>query len=148
MNASAKLRQLLSGKGIVAAPGVFNAAVALLAEDAGFECLYFSGAAFANSMGLPDLGATTLSEVAEAAGRIKVTVPSLPLIVDVDTGFGEVVNVTRTVNEMERRGVAGIQIEDQVMPKRCGHLDGKEVVEPFEMAKKIIAARPRQGQGL
>jgi len=113
----------------------------LLAEEAGFECLYFSGAAFANSMDLPDLGVTTLSEVAEAAGRITAAVPSLPLIVDVDTGFGEAVNVARTVREMEKAGAAAIQIEDQVMPKRCGHLDGKEVVEPAEMAKKVIAAK-------
>lgn len=137
----ARLRRLLSEKKIIAAPGVFNPAVALLAEEAGFECLYFSGAAFANSMGLPDLGVTTLSEVAEAAGRISAAVTSLPLIVDVDTGFGEAVNVARTVREMEKAGAAAIQIEDQVMPKRCGHLDGKEVVEPAEMAKKIIAAK-------
>jgi len=137
----AKLRKLLSGKRTIAALGVFNPAVALLAQDAGFECLYFSGAAFANSLGLPDLGVTTLSEVAEAAGRIAAAVPSLPLIVDVDTGFGEAVNVARTVREMEKAGAAAIQIEDQVMPKRCGHLEGKEVVEPTEMAKKIIAAK-------
>ena len=87
-DAGAKLRKLLSGRRTIAAPGVFNPAVALLAEEAGFECLYFSGAAFANSLGLPDLGVTTLSEVAEAAGRISAAVPSLPLIVDVDTGFG------------------------------------------------------------
>jgi methylisocitrate lyase len=137
----ARLRRLLSGKNTIATPGVFNPAVALLAEEAGFQCLYFSGAAYANSMGLPDLGVTTLSEVAEAAGRISATVPSLPLIVDVDTGFGETVNVARTVREMEKVGAAAIQIEDQVMPKRCGHLQGKEVVEPAEMAKKLIAAK-------
>jgi len=144
----ARLRKLLSGKKTIAAPGVFNPAVALLAEEAGFECLYFSGAAFANSMGLPDLGVTTLTEVAEASGRIAAAVPSLPLIVDVDTGFGEAVNVARTVREMEKAGAAGIQIEDQVMPKRCGHLDGKEVVEPAEMAKKIIAAKAAAKTGL
>lgn len=137
----AKLRRLLSSKNTIATPGVFNPAVALLAKEAGFECLYLSGAAFANSMGLPDLGVTTLSEVAEATARITAAVPSLPLIVDVDTGFGEAVNVARTVQEMERAGAAAIQIEDQVMPKRCGHLEGKEVVEPVEMAKKIIAAK-------
>ncbi len=137
----ARLRRILSGKRTIAVPGVFNPAVALLAGEAGFECLYFSGAAFANSMGLPDLGVTTLTEVAEAAGRISAAVPSLPLIVDVDTGFGEAVNVSRTVHEMEKAGAAAIQIEDQVMPKRCGHLDGKEVVEPAEMAKKVIAAK-------
>jgi methylisocitrate lyase len=137
----ARLRKLLSGKNTIATPGVFNPAVALLAEEAGFQCLYLSGAALSNSMGLPDLGVTTLSEVAEAAARITAVVPSLPLIVDVDTGFGEAVNVARTVREMERAGAAAIQIEDQVMPKRCGHLDGKGVVEPAEMAKKVIAAK-------
>ena len=147
-HSAARLRKLLAGKKPVAAPGVFNPAVALLAEEAGFECLYFSGAAFANSMGLPDLGVTTLTEVAEASGRIAAAVPSLPLIVDVDTGFGEAVNVARTVREMEKAGAAGIQIEDQVMPKRCGHLDGKEVVEPAEMAKKIVAAKAAAKNGL
>ncbi len=143
-----KLRTLLSGKRTVAVPGVFNPAVALLAEEAGFEGLYLSGAAFANSLGLPDLGVTTLTEVADAAAGITSAVPSLPLIVDVDTGFGETVNVSRTVAAMERAGAAGIQIEDQVMPKRCGHLEGKEVVEPLEMVKKILAARSAAKTGL
>ncbi len=147
-DASARLRRLLSGKRTVAVPGVFNPAVALLAREAGFECLYLSGAALSNSMGLPDLGVTTLTEVAEAAARISEAVPSLPLIVDVDTGFGEALNVSRTVREMEKAGVGAIQIEDQVMPKRCGHLDGKEVVEPAEMAKKIIAAKAAAKSGL
>jgi methylisocitrate lyase len=147
-DAVAKLRKLLSGKGITAVPGVFSPAVALLAEEAGFECLYFSGAAFANSLGLPDVGVTTLSEVAEAAGWVTAAVPSLPLIVDVDTGFGEAVSVARTVREMEKIRAAAIQIEDQVMPKRCGHLDGKEIVEPAEMAKKIIAAKAAAKTGL
>jgi methylisocitrate lyase len=147
-DAGARLRKLLSRKGATAVPGVYNPAVALLAEEAGFKCLYLSGAAFANSMGLPDVGVTTLTEVAEAASRISAAVPSLPLIVDVDTGFGEAVNVSRTVKEMERAGASAIQIEDQVMPKRCGHLDGKEVVEPVEMAKKIIAAKAAAKAGL
>jgi methylisocitrate lyase len=147
-DAGARLRKLLSGRRTIAAPGVFNPAVALLAEAAGFECLYFSGAAFANSLGLPDVGVTTLTEVAQAAGRISAAVPSLPLIVDVDTGFGEAVNISRTVREMEKAGAAAIQIEDQVMPKRCGHLDGKEVVEPAEMAKKIIAAKAAARTGM
>ncbi|MDA4116947.1 MAG: methylisocitrate lyase [Thaumarchaeota archaeon] len=136
-----KLRNILNGRRTVAVPGVFNPAVALLAERAGFESLYLSGAAFANSLGLPDLGVTTLTEVADAAERISSAVPSLPLIVDVDTGFGEAVNVTRTVARMEKAGAAAIQIEDQVVPKRCGHLEGKEVVEPLEMVKKLLAAK-------
>jgi methylisocitrate lyase len=145
---SARLRKLLSGRRTIAAPGVFNPAVALLAEEAGFECLYFSGAAFANALGLPDVGVTTLTEVAEAAGRVSAAVPSLPPIVDVDTGFGEAINISRTVREMEKAGAAAIQVEDQVMPKRCGHLDGKEVVEPAEMAKKIIAAKAAARTGI
>lgn len=147
-DAGERLRKLLSGRRTIAVPGVFNPAVALLAEEAGFECLYLSGAALANSLGLPDVGVTTLTEVAEAAGRISAAVPSLPLIVDVDTGFGEAVNISRTVREMENAGAAAIQIEDQVMPKRCGHLDGKELVGPEEMAKKIIAAKAAAKTGM
>lgn len=145
---SARLRRLLSGRGAVAVPGVFNPAVALLAEEAGFKCVYLSGAAFANSMALPDLGVTTLSEVSAAARSVTAAVPSIPLIVDVDTGFGETLNVGRTVREMESAGAAAVQIEDQVMPKRCGHLSGKEVVAPEEMAKKILAARRAVTTGL
>ena len=144
---ASRLRKLLSGRAI-AVPGVYNPAVALLAKEAGFKCLYLSGAAFANSLGLQDVGLTTLTEVAEIAGKIASAVPSLPLVVDVDTGFGEAVNVARTVRRMEKAGAAAIQIEDQVMPKRCGHLDGKEVVEPSEMAKKIIAAKETAAGGL
>lgn len=142
-----RLRAILAGRKTVPVPGVFNPAAALLAQEAGFRCLYLSGAAFSNSLGLPDLGVTTLSEVAEAADRICSAV-ELPLIVDVDTGFGEAVNVARTVRAMERSGAAAVQIEDQVMPKRCGHLSGKEVVEPEEMAKKIIAARSASRKGI
>ncbi len=114
--------------------------MARLAEKAGFSCVYFSGGGYANLQGLPDLGVTTLSEVSAAARSITSLV-DLPLIVDVDTGFGEAVNVERTVGEMERARVAAIHIEDQVMPKRCGHLAGKEVVQIEEMTKKLIAAK-------
>jgi len=148
LGSGGKLRALLSGKRAVAAPGVFNPAVALLAREAGFRCLYLSGAAFANSLGLPDLGVTTLSEVAEAAAKITTAVPAVPLIVDADTGFGEVLNVSRAVAALERAGAAAIQIEDQVMPKRCGHLDGKELVDQTEMAKKVIAAKTATKGGL
>lgn len=135
------LRRILSKRGPTPVPGVFNPAVALLAEEAGFQCLYLSGAALSNSMGLPDLGVTTLSEVVEATRGVTRAVPSLPVVVDADTGFGEAVNVARAVRELEGAGAAAVQIEDQVMPKRCGHLKGKEVVEAGEMAKKLIAAR-------
>ncbi len=128
-------------------PGVFNPAVALLAARAGFKALYFSGAAFSGSLGLPDLGVTTLTEVADAVDQI-TSRTGLPLIVDVDTGFGEAVNVARTVAELERVNAAAIQIEDQVMPKRCGHLKGKQLVPSEEMVKKLIAAKEAAASGL
>lgn len=145
--ATNSLSSLIRKNGTVVAPGVFSPSVALLAQQAGFECAYFSGAGFANLTGLPDIGITTLSEVATAVREI-TAVSKIPLIVDVDTGFGEPVNVARTVSEIERAGAAAIQIEDQVMPKRCGHLSGKEVVAPEEMTKKIIAAKQARKTGL
>src|SRR5712692_3537178 len=138
--AASSLRTLISGRSIVVAPGVFSPIVAQLAERVGFKAIYFSGGGFANLLGMPDLGVTTLAEVSEAARRI-VYVSELPLIVDVDTGFGEAVNVMRAVSELGAAGAAGAQIEDQVMPKRCGHLEGKEVVEIDEMVKKLVSAR-------
>ncbi len=145
MSQAGSLRKLVGGKDIVVAPGVFSPAVALLAERTGFKALYFSGAAFSNLLGLPDLGITTLPEVTRAAGEITAQAKS-PLIVDADTGFGEALNVMRTVREMRRIGAAAVQIEDQVLPKRCGHLDGKELVEPDEMVKKILSAE-REAKG-
>lgn len=135
-----RLRRLISGGGCLPVPGVFAPSVALLAQKAGFKAVYLSGAAHSGLLGLPDIGLTTLSEVAAAAAQI-TSVTTLPLIVDVDTGFGEALNVARTVAEMEKAGAAGIQIEDQVMPKRCGHLDGKQVVSMEEMVRKIVAAK-------
>jgi methylisocitrate lyase len=131
---------MLAAESGIVAPGVFSPIAAQLAEKAGFSCLYFSGGGYANLQGLPDLGVTTLSEVCGAARSI-TTLVDLPLIVDADTGFGEAVNVMRTVREMEASRVAAIHIEDQVMPKRCGHLEGKELVSAEEMTKKIVAAR-------
>jgi len=139
-SAASSLRRLISGRSIVVAPGVFSPIVAQLAERAGFKAIYFSGGGFANLLGMPDLGVTTMTEVAEAARRV-IYVSQLPLIVDVDTGFGEAVNVMRAVRELGRAGAAAAQIEDQVMPKRCGHLEGKEVVEIDEMVKKLVSAR-------
>lgn len=134
------LRKLLARKKTIAVPGTFSPAIALLAKNMGFESIYFSGAAFSNLLGLPDLGVTTLTELTDAVRKI-TSIVDLPLIVDADTGFGEAVNVSRTVSELEWAGASAIQIEDQVMPKRCGHLTGKEVVEPSEMVKRIIAAK-------
>ncbi len=126
-DAPTRLRKLILHDGCTAVPGVFSPSVALLAAKVGFKGLYFSGAAFSGLLGLPDLGVTTLTEVADAVSQITSRV-DLPMIVDVDTGFGEAVNMGRTVDTMERVGAAAIQVEDQVMPKRCGHLDGKQLV--------------------
>ena len=134
------LRKLIEGEKIVFAPGVFSPAVAKLAEKQGFEALYFSGAGFSNFLALPDLGITTLTEVAGAARQIASKV-NVPLIVDADTGFGEALNVARTVEEMKIAGAAAVHIEDQILPKRCGHLEGKELVDADEMVKKLISAR-------
>jgi methylisocitrate lyase len=138
---------MISGREVVVAPGVFSPAVAKLAEKIGFRALYLSGAGFSGLLALPDLGVTTLSEVASATYGItsKVTVP---LIVDADTGFGEAVNVTRTVSALRDAGASAIHIEDQVMPKRCGHLDGKELVSIEEMVKKVVAAKSAAGSEL
>lgn len=132
------LRGQLSSSFVTAA-GVFNGISALLAQRAGFSSAYLSGSGIAASMGLPDLSLTTLTEVAEEAARI-TAVTAIPLIVDVDTGFGETLNVERTVKLMERSGAAAIHIEDQDLPKKCGHLSGKKIIDDLEMARKIKAA--------
>ena len=119
--------------------GVFNPLSALIAERVGFRALYFSGAAFSASLGIPDIGLFTLDELTTAV-RWVTRATSLPLIVDADTGFGEAVNVYRTVTDLEAAGAAAIQIEDQVMPKRCGHLDGKQIVPAEDFVAKIRAA--------
>ena len=141
------LRRMVGGRRIVVAPGVFSPAVARLAEKAGFRALYFSGAGFSNLLALPDLGVTTLTEVARAARQVTSRV-RVPLVVDADTGFGEAVNVARTVDEMKGAGAAAIHIEDQVLPKKCGHLEGKEVVDADEMVKKLVTAKETAGKDL
>lgn len=141
------LRKLVGGERIVVAPGVFSPAVAKLAQKAGFRALYFSGAGFSSLLALPDLGVTTLTEVAGAVRQVTSQV-RVPLIVDADTGFGEALNVARTVKEMMEAGAAAIHIEDQVLPKRCGHLEGKELVDPEEMVKKLVSAKDAVGKGL
>lgn len=135
----ARFRERLNKGGIVIAPGVFIPAAAMLAEKLGFEAIYFSGAAFSNMLGLPDLGVFTLSELSYYL-RFFTNAVNIPLIVDVDTGFGEALNVARTVRELEDVGVAAMHIEDQEMPKKCGHLSGKRVVPVEDMVKKIKAA--------
>ena len=130
----------LSSADIVLAPGVYDALSALVAEQAGFEALYLSGASIAYTrLGRSDIGLTTFSEVADTLARITERV-SLPVIVDADTGFGNALNTQRTVRGFERAGAAMVQIEDQTFPKRCGHLDGKAVVPEREMVGKLKAA--------
>lgn len=134
------LRNRLARPGIVLAPGVYDAFSALIAEQAGFEALYLSGASIAYTrLGRSDVGLTTYTEVADTLARITERV-SLPVIVDADTGFGNALNAMRAVRGLERAGAAMIQLEDQTFPKRCGHLDGKSVVPAAEMAGKLKAA--------
>ena len=120
-------------------PGAFNPLSAKLIQDKGFEGVYISGAVISADLGLPDIGLTTLTEVAMRAKQI-ARMTDLPALVDADTGFGEPMNVARTVQELEDAGVAGLHIEDQVNPKRCGHLDGKAVVDGDTAIKRIRAA--------
>jgi len=137
-NPSFKTR--LARKDIVLAPGVYDALSALVAEQAGFEALYLSGASIAYTrLGRSDIGLTTFTEVEDTLARITERV-NLPVIVDADTGFGNALNTQRTVRGFERAGAAMVQIEDQTFPKRCGHLDGKAVVPEREMVGKLKAA--------
>ena len=131
-------RRLGSGE-LLQVPGAFNPLSARLIEDRGFDGVYVSGAVVSAELGLPDIGLTTLTEVAGRAQQI-ARVTELPALVDADTGFGEPMNVARTVQVMEDAGVAGLHIEDQVNPKRCGHLDGKTVVDDDTAIKRIRAA--------
>ena len=137
---SPALKTLLARPQPLLAPGVYDALGALVAEQAGFEALYLSGASIAYArLGRPDIGLTTATEVAQTLAHITDRV-QLPVIVDADTGFGNALNVQRTVREFERAGAAMIQLEDQAFPKRCGHLDGKVVVPAAEMCGKLRAA--------
>lgn len=140
MNAGEKLRKRLKATPILVAPGVYDSLSALLVERAGFEAAYVSGASISyTSLGLPDLGFVGLEDVSRVVERISKVV-SLPLIVDADTGYGNDLNVRRTVKVLEAAGADAVQLEDQVFPKKCGHLEGKEVVEEREMLMKIRAA--------
>src|SRR5437667_1934536 len=123
----------------IAVPGVFNALVARMAERLGYQAVYLSGAALSAAAGVPDVGLLTLNDFAEAARSITLA-SALPLLCDADTGFGEALNVERTVRLLEGAGAAGLHIEDQQLPKRCGHLSGKQLVEPEVMAAKVRAA--------
>lgn len=134
------LKTRLAQPEILLAPGVFDAWSALLAERAGFQAVYLSGASIAYTrLGRPDIGLVSLTEVADTLGCIRERI-ALPIIVDADTGFGNALNVRRTVTLLERAGASAIQLEDQTSPKRCGHLDGKTLIPTAEMAGKIRAA--------
>lgn len=134
-----RFRQGLASGEIQQFPGAFNPLSARLIEEKGFDGVYISGAVLANDLGLPDIGLTTLTEVANRAAQIS-RMTDLPAIVDADTGFGEPMNVARTIQELENAGLAGCHIEDQFNPKRCGHLDGKNIVDLETATKRIRAA--------
>ncbi|TLG16595.1 methylisocitrate lyase [Nocardia cyriacigeorgica] len=133
------LRDGLAADRILRLPGAFNPLVAKLIQELGFEGVYVSGAVVSAELGLPDIGLTTLTEVAER-GRQIARVTDLPVLIDADTGFGEPMNAARTVTLLEDAGLAACHIEDQVNPKRCGHLDGKAVVDRDEMVRRLRAA--------
>jgi len=140
VSTAAALRARLAEPRILVVPGAADALTARIIEQAGFEAVYATGAGFANAaLGVPDVGLPSMSEVIQHAQRLGDAI-SVPLIVDADTGYGNAVNVVRTVRELERAGAAAIQIEDQVSPKRCGHFQGMDVVSVGEMVSKIEAA--------
>lgn len=132
-------RERLATGELLRFPGAFNPLSARLIEQKGFEGVYISGAVLSADLGLPDIGLTTLTEVATRGEQI-ARMTDLPAIIDADTGFGETMNVARTIQELENAGLAGAHIEDQINPKRCGHLDGKAVVDLGTAAKRIRAA--------
>jgi 2-methylisocitrate lyase-like PEP mutase family enzyme len=133
-------RKRIEEKQIIIAPGIYDAFTAKLAEHVGFEALYITGAGIAAGLlGVPDIGLVTMTEQLEQARRI-VGATDLPVICDADTGYGNPLNVLRTVKEFEKAGICAIHLEDQVMPKKCGHLDGKKVIPTEEMVNKLKAA--------
>jgi 2-methylisocitrate lyase-like PEP mutase family enzyme len=139
MTTAARLRQLLRRDEMLLAPGAYDCITARTIAQAGFEAVYMTGAGTAATLGYPDYGLITMSEMAENAGRLAAAV-DLPVIADADTGYGNELNATRTVREYERRGVAGLHIEDQGFPKKCGHLDNKVIVPLEDYLAKLRAA--------
>lgn len=149
MKKTAELKSLFLDKALLIVPGAYDALSAKLIQEAGFKAVYATGAGISNTQfGFPDVGLTTQTEILAQVERI-ISAVELPVIVDVDTGFGNVLNLIRTVKEFEKAGVAALQIEDQTFPKKCGHFEGKEVVAREEMINKIKAAvDTRQDQNL
>src|SRR5947209_6368378 len=141
MTATQRLRQLLQGPGVIRSLGAHDVFTARLVEAAGLETVFLGGfGAAASLLGLPDIGLITLSEMADAVRRMALRV-AIPVVADGDTGHGELHNVARTVRELERAGAAGIILEDQVTPKRCGHFEGKQLIGAGEMVLKLRAAQ-------
>jgi len=140
MSAGARFRHLLDGSGILCMPGTHNGMAALQAKAAGFQALYLSGAAMSASMGLPDLGLMTVDDVCFFIRQV-ARASQLPVLVDGDTGYGEALNVMHMVRAFEDAGAAAVHIEDQLLPKKCGHLNDKKLANPRDMAAKIAAAR-------
>jgi 2-methylisocitrate lyase-like PEP mutase family enzyme len=140
VKATTRLRELVNGGDVIVAPGVYDGLSARLAARAGFPAIYATGGGIARSMGYPDLGLLSPSEIVERLANI-VEQAGVPVIADADTGYGNALNVRRAVREFERAGVAGFHLEDQTFPKRCGHYDDKAVVPRGEMVQKLRAAR-------
>src|SRR5256714_11916196 len=141
MRTTTRLLELLAGPDLIVAPGAYDALSARLIAQAGFPAVYMTGFGTAASvLGQPDVGLLTMSEMVSRAAALAAVVGDRPLIADADTGYGNPINVRRTVREYERAGVAAIHIEDQVWPKKCGHMEGKQVIPVDEMVQKIRAA--------
>src|SRR5579863_8105800 len=141
MRTTTRLRELLAGPDLLVAPGAYDALSARLIAQAGFSTVYMTGFGTAASvLGQPDVGLLTMSEMVSRASALAAVVGDLPLIADADTGYGNPINVRRTIREYEHAGVAGLHIEDQVWPKKCGHMEGKQVIPEDEMVQKIRAA--------
>lgn len=141
MNTAQRLRERLEQRKPLVMPGAANALTARIIENCGYGGIYVTGAGIANTfLGAPDIGLVTATELAAHVAAIAEAVPDTPLLVDADTGFGNAINVQRTVRSLERAGAAAIQIEDQSMPKKCGHFTGKSLVPAAEMVQKIHAA--------
>jgi len=146
MNARKTLRGLLSGSRYVIVPGAFDTLTARLVQLAGFDAVYLTGGGFARANGVPDLGLLTMSEIVPWLHRT-VDAVEIPVIADMDTGYGNALNVIRSVREFEKSGIAAFHLEDQVAPKKCGHYEGKDVVSTHEMTGKIKAAADTRRDG-
>lgn len=141
MRTTTRLRELLAGPELLVAPGAYDALSARLIAQAGFSTVYMTGfGTAASTLGQPDVGLLTMSEMVSRASALAAVVGDLPVIADADTGYGNPINVGRTIREYERAGVAGLHIEDQVWPKKCGHMEGKQVIPMNEMEQKVRAA--------